>query len=55
MGQHEGDRRVVGPVDDGVDQGAVTGADGGDAAEDGARAHAATSGVPACAAAGTPT
>ena len=55
MGQHQGDRRVVGTVDDGVDQRAVTGADGGDAAQDGTCAHAATSGVLACAAAGTPT
>ena len=54
VGEHEGDRRVVGAVDDGVDQRAVAGADGGDAAEDGAGAHAATSAVLG-APAGTPT
>lgn len=55
MGQHEGDGSVVGPVDDGVDAGAVARADGGDPAADRPGAHAATSGVAAAAPAGVPT
>jgi hypothetical protein len=47
--EDERDRCVVGPVDDGVQPGAVGRGDGRDAAEDGASGHAAASGhsVPA--------